>query len=378
MAVTMVVLGMSVRISFDWLTSRASPTSTDREAPGVEVSGSDSQARSPEEDGIRTGLLDLSRAFQTVAKEVVPSVVTITCIDRSSGGGNTGGSGIIVDRSGIIVTNHHVVRGSEDPTQILCSLYDGRRFAVKELVGFDRDSDIAVLRIEASNLRAASLGDSDGARVGQWVLCIGNAEGLEGTVTHGIVSAVGRRGLVERTSTPDDLIQTDAAINRGNSGGPLVDLHGRVIGMNTLIFSPNGGSVGLGFAIPINVVRRALDDILEFGTVARGGLGVYEMTKDAEELFRTGMNDSVEGAYIGSVVAGSPADEAGVESGDVIIAFNGREITSFDRLRQFVAYTKPGTEAILTVRRGGNLETQIALKVVIGGMGRGGVRRFDE
>jgi S1-C subfamily serine protease len=306
----------------------------------------------PERDPLRL----LSRSFEEAARAVVPKVVSIACLGPE-GSSDGGGSGIIVDPSGLVVTNYHVVSlGLEAGHGIVCTLHNGDVLPVKRVVGQDVDADIAVLDLGQHGLPAATLGDSDSVRVGQWVLCIGNAEGLAGTVTHGIVSAVGRRGIVERFLTPDDLIQTDAPINRGNSGGALVDLDGRVIGLSTLIYSPTGASIGLGFALPINVVQRALHDILTTGTVARARLGVWE------DSSRT---PTRAGALVGRVVLGSPAFKAGLEPGDLIVAYNGFEIPSFDRLRQLVAYTKPGAASRLTVLRGGDWTSQLVLEAVV-------------
>ncbi len=356
LAAAAIALGMSVRVSFDWLSSTASST-------GSTPSTTSTQETKPVDD--IAPMIDLSRAFEQVAKAVVPSVVSLSC-EGGSLQDNTGGSGIIVDASGVLVTNYHVIDGFDPKDRrIWCYLYNGGRVPVTKVIGYDQDSDVAVLQIDAENLKPAVLAGAETARVGQWVLAIGNAEGLEGTVTHGIISAVGRRGVIERSHTPDDLIQTDAAINRGNSGGPLVNLQGQVIGLNTLIYAPTGSSVGLGFAIPIDVVKRVVDDILQYGSVARGGLGVWSMLPESAR--RLGIDlDNVKGAVVGSVIPGSSAAKAGVEAGDLIVMYNGSEIHNFTRLTQLVAYTKPGFPATITIRRGKEWDNQFVLHATIG------------
>jgi serine protease DegQ len=230
------------------------------------------------------------------------------------------GSGVIVDADeGVVLTNHHVVANGTD---ITVTLKDGRALTA-ELIGSDPPTDIAVLRIPADNLTEASFGDSDTLQVGDFVLAIGNPFGLGQTVTSGIVSALGRTGISNQGY--EDFIQTDASINPGNSGGALIDLHGDLVGINTAIVAPSGGNVGIGFAVPSRIARSAMEQIIAYGEVRRGRLGIayQDVTPDLAELL--GMPQAA-GVVITRVEEGSVADTAGLVSGDVIIAINGRPI----------------------------------------------------
>lgn len=256
------------------------------------------------------------------------------------------GTGFIVSSSGVIVTNNHVVRQANE---IRVTLSDGRTMNA-ELVGADAKTDVAVLRVDADDLPAATFGDSDLTEVGEWVLAIGGPFGLDQTVTAGIISATsrGRVGLTEY----EDFIQTDAAINPGNSGGPLVDLKGRVIGMNTAIASASGASMGVGFAIPSNMVRSVVESILETGEVSRGQLGamISDLTPELAESFGF---DTTQGVLINDVLPGTAADKAGLKAGDIVTHLDGRPMTRQHQLRSSIARSRPGTEATLTVFRNG-------------------------
>lgn len=261
------------------------------------------------------------------------------------------GSGVVIDADkGYIVTNNHVIQDAKD---IEVRLKDGRTFTAKKL-GADPESDIALLQIEAKKLVQLPLADSDKIRVGDFAIAIGNPFGLEQTVTSGIISALGRGGLgIEGF---EDFIQTDAAINSGNSGGALVNLRGELIGINTAILGPNGGNIGIGFAIPSNMMKNLVDQIVEHGEIRRGSLGIrgQDVTADLTEA----MNLSVSrGAFINEVLADSAADKAGLKSGDVIISMNGNRINSFLELRAKVATLGAGREAKLGILRDGKERT---------------------
>lgn len=262
------------------------------------------------------------------------------------------GSGVIIDaHKGFIVTNYHVINSAE---KIRIRLYDGREFNA-ELVGGDQMSDIALLRIrDANNLTEMALADSDKLRVGDFTVAIGNPFGLGQTVTSGIISALGRSGL--NLENFENFIQTDAAINSGNSGGALVNLNGELIGINTAILGPNGGNVGIGFAIPTNMMKNLTDQIIEFGEVKRGMLGVQggEITSELAEAL--GYSSS-KGAFVSQVVAESPADKAGIKAGDIIVSLNGRNIESFSELRANIATLGPGKKVRIGIVRDGKQKT---------------------
>jgi len=257
------------------------------------------------------------------------------------------GSGVIVDAErGIVLTNHHVV---DQADAIDVRLRDGRELEA-DLVGSDPETDIAVLRIPARGLTAVALGDSDDLRVGDFVVAIGSPFGLSHTVTSGIVSALGRSGLgIEGF---ESFIQTDASINPGNSGGPLVDLHGRLVGINTAILAPSGGNVGIGFAIPVAMVRAIADQLLDHGEVRRGllGVAVQDLTP---ELARALMTGSTDGAVVSRVDPGSAAAAAGLRPGDLIVAVNGRPITGAGALKARIGLMRVGTPLELELIRKG-------------------------
>ena len=261
------------------------------------------------------------------------------------------GSGFIIDDKGIVVTNYHVIENAEEIRVVLA---DEASFTA-EVLGQDKKTDIAVLKIDPGDtkLTSVSFGDSDELRVGDWVLAIGNPFGLGGTVTAGIVSA---RGRDIGNGPYDDFIQTDASINRGNSGGPLFNTDGDVIGINTAIYSQSGGSVGIGFAISSNLAERVADQLIEFGQTRRGWLGVYiqEVTSDIAESL--GLEDDI-GALISSVNEDGPAAKGGIQPGDVVVKFDGKAIEKMRDLPRIVAETDIGATVKVELFRQGKRET---------------------
>jgi len=266
------------------------------------------------------------------------------------------GSGVIVDAArGYVLTNAHVV---ENAINIEVTSKDNHRYPAK-LVGRDADTDVAVLKIEPGHLTAVPIGDSDKLQVGDFVVAIGNPFRLGQTVTSGIISALGRSGL--GIEGYEDFIQTDASINPGNSGGALIDLHGQLIGINTAILAPGGASIGIGFAVPINMARRVMDQLIRYGEVKRGRIGVtiQDLTPDLAEAMKTSRTD---GAVIARVEPGSAADHAGIKSGDLVIAANGVAVRSGTQLRNTIGLTRIGDEVKLTVDRSG-AERAVEVKV---------------
>jgi serine protease Do len=257
------------------------------------------------------------------------------------------GSGVIVDaQHGYVLTANHVVAQAAT-VQVMTK--DGRRLDAK-LVGRDPGTDVAVLRVQgAQSLKTIPMGDSDRLDVGDFVIAVGNPFGLGQTVTSGIVSALGRTGIGEQGY--EDFIQTDAAINPGNSGGALVNLRGELIGINTAIFSTGGGNVGIGFAVPINMARRVMDQIVEHGHVRRGRIGVSIKDMTAPALATS--TEGIVGALIADVRRGSPAEQVGIQKGDVIIAADGRTIRSAAQLRNKISLTQIGERLQLTLARKG-------------------------
>lgn len=266
------------------------------------------------------------------------------------------GSGFIVSSDGQIVTNHHVVAGADTVT---VKMADERSFEAK-VVGSDPMTDIALLKIEADvDLPFVSFGTSEGLRVGDEVVAVGNPFGLGGTVTSGIISALSRD---IRSGPFDDFIQTDAAINRGNSGGPLFNNGGDVIGVNTAIISPDGGSVGIGFAVPADLVQTVVADLSDDGTVARGWLGV-NIRPMTDEVANVLGYDSPKGAVIEAVSEDSPAADAGLKKGDIIMSFGDTSVTDLRDLTRAVATTTPEESTQMTVLRKG---AEITLDVTVG------------
>ncbi|TCD15503.1 Do family serine endopeptidase [Oricola cellulosilytica] len=266
------------------------------------------------------------------------------------------GSGFVIDAEGIVITNNHVIA---DADEVSVNFNDGTKLDA-EIIGRDAKTDIAVLKVDPGEmeLKAVSFGDSDTARVGDWVLAIGNPFGLGGTVTIGIVSAIGR----DINSGPyDNFIQTDAAINRGNSGGPLFNMKGEVIGINTAIISPSGGSIGIGFSIPAELAANVIGQLREFGETRRGWLGVRIQAVTDEIAESLGM-DSATGALVAGVVKGGPVDDGSIEPGDVIIEFDGKEVTSMRELPRVVAESPVGKEVdVVVIRKGERQVVQVTL-----------------
>jgi serine protease Do len=260
------------------------------------------------------------------------------------------GSGFIIDAGGYVVTNNHVIDGADE---ISVTLHDGTKLDAK-LVGRDAKTDLALLKVDAGkSLPYLEFGDSDTARVGDWVIAIGNPFGLGGTVTSGIVSA---RGRDIQAGPYDDFLQLDASINRGNSGGPTFDVQGRVIGINTAIFSPNGGSVGIGFAIPSNLAKGVIAQLRENGSVSRGWLGVQIQQVTPEIADSLGLKQP-KGALVADVTANSPASRAKLMAGDVILGLEGRPVDTIKDLTRMVADSKTGSTVKLDVLRKGRQET---------------------
>ena len=262
------------------------------------------------------------------------------------------GSGVILDADkGYIVTNSHVIN---DADEIQITLKDGRQLEAKK-IGGDEASDIALLQIDADDLIAVKIADSDRIRVGDFAVAIGSPFGLGQTVTSGIVSALGRSGL--NIENYEDFIQTDAAINSGNSGGALINLHGELIGINTAILGPNGGNVGIGFAIPSNMVQNLVNQIIEFGEVRRGVLGVAGRSVNSE-IAKAMELDVSQGAFVEQVTKDSAADDAGIRAGDVITKINGKMIKTFNELRGKIGSIGAGkTIKITVIRKDGKEKT---------------------
>lgn len=258
------------------------------------------------------------------------------------------GSGVIVREDGYILTNHHVIDGAD---KISVDMNDKRSLEA-QVVGSDPPSDLAVLKVNASGLPVLPLGDSDRTRVGDVVLAIGNPLGVGQTVTMGIISAKGRQTGLSNGSF-EDFLQTDAPINRGNSGGALVSTNGELIGINSQILSPSGGSIGLGFAIPSNMARNVMEQLINGGKVRRGQLGIVVLPIPSEEASRLGVTQGP-GVVVYQVQGGSGADRAGLRQGDVITALNGQAVADPNSFRNAIASTPPGSEITLTVKRGGS------------------------
>ena len=267
------------------------------------------------------------------------------------------GSGFIIDKKGIVVTNNHVIQGAED---IIVSVNGSTEYKAK-VIGTDPYMDLAVLKIDSEEtFKPVNFGDSDNARVGDWVIAIGNPFGFGGSVTSGIISSRNRDIGLTRY---DDFIQTDASINQGNSGGPLFDLSGNVIGINTAIIAPGAsGSIGIGFAIPSNSASKVIDQLIKFGKTKRGWLGVriQEVTKEIAELEKL---EKAKGALVASVSENSPADKAGIKAGDIILKFDGKSIDTMRILPKLVAQTRVGKRVVLKIWRNQKL---ISKQVLLG------------
>ena len=336
------------------------------------------QASQPSAQEVRS-LAEVGSAFEAIAEHVTPSVVSIRTerLNTRSRSGRNGqqvppgledlfreferqrpqvqegtGSGFIVSKDGYILTNNHVVA---DADQVTVTLLDKRNFTAK-VIGRDPSTDIAVIKINGSDLPALKLGDDEQARVGQWVLAIGNPLGLEFTVTAGIISAKGRGlgGLINSRYRIEDFIQTDAAINPGNSGGPLVNIRGEVVGVNSAIASSTGYNAGYGFAIPIGLARQVMNDLVAHGEVRRAVLGIGINDVTAEQARAAGLK-AIEGVLVGSFTPseGSPAERAGIELGDVIIGIDGKATDRVSTLQRIVRGHKPGETVTVDVMRFG-------------------------
>jgi len=274
---------------------------------------------------------------------------------RGNGGAteveNALGSGVVVRADGYILTNHHVIDGAQD---IKVDLSSGRTYSAK-VIGSDAASDLAVLKIDAGNLAVLTLGDSDKVRVGDVCLAVGNPLGVGQTVTAGIISAKGR-STDTGTGSFQDFLQTDAPINQGNSGGALVNTRAELIGINSQILSTNGGNIGIGFAIPSDMAKNVMDQLIAHGKVERGMLGVtiQPLTPDLARSF--GVKQG-RGVLVSAVTPGGPAQKAGIKSGDVILQLDGSDITDENSFRNHIAGDAPGTEVTLTVMRNGNQQT---------------------
>lgn len=269
------------------------------------------------------------------------------------------GSGFIIDQSGLVVTNNHVIEGGNT---IYVILADGSELKVDKIIGRDPKTDITLLKVTPKTskpLNAVPFGDSAKMRVGDWVIAIGNPFGLNGTITAGIISG---RGRDINAGPYDDFLQTDASINRGNSGGPLFNALGEVIGINTAIFSPSGGSIGLGFAIPSNTAQRILDQLKRYGETRWGWIGVRLQTP-SDDLASGFHLASAEGALIARVDKGSPADQAGLQEGDLVLSFAGSDVKHARQLPRIVAQANVGEEADMVILRGGQRKS---LRVKVG------------
>ena len=329
-------------------------------------------------------LAETGNAFEAIADHVTPSVVSIqtqrvrTARERSPRGGQGGGieeffrnfeqqppqreqaqeasgTGFIVSKDGYILTNNHVVA---DADKVTVTLLDKRTFTAK-VIGRDPTTDVAVIKVDGSNLPVAALGDDNAARVGQWVVAIGNPLGLDFTVTAGIISAKGRPlpGLLKGDYAITDYIQTDAAINPGNSGGPLVNIRGEVIGINSAIASGTGFYAGYGFAIPVSLAKQVMDDLIAYGKVRRAVIGVRIGDASAEDARAAGL-DRVTGVLVlGYSDNASPAKEAGIQAGDVIIATDGKTTDRVSTLQRIVRSHKPGETVSFEVMRFGSKKT---------------------
>ena len=265
------------------------------------------------------------------------------------------GSGVIISDNGYIVTNNHVIANADE---IEVNLNDNRSYKAK-LVGADPNTDIAVLKIEENNLRFVNFGNSDNVRIGEWVLAVGNPFDLTSTVTAGIVSAKGRNiGILREQYGIESFIQTDAAVNPGNSGGALVDLKGRLIGINTAIATPTGSYAGYSFAVPVSLVQKVVDDLIEFGVVQRAllGIGILDVNDPRMEV----EIEELSGVYVERITENSAAEEAGIQKGDVVVKINDSDVKNVAELQDMVARHRPGDKIEVTFKRDGKFKTVTA------------------
>lgn len=274
------------------------------------------------------------------------------------------GSGVIINESGYIVTNNHVIDGADE---IEVTLHNNKTYPAT-VIGTDPSTDIALIQIKESNLPFLSFNNSDGVEVGEWVLAVGNPFNLNSTVTAGIVSAKGRNiNILKDQSAIESFIQTDAAINPGNSGGALVNLNGDLIGINTAIASPTGAYSGYGFAVPSNIVSKTIEDLLEYGVVQRGFLGVMIRSVDGNLASEEDL-ELTEGVYVSEFADNSAAEKAGIKKGDVIIEVEGKKIRTAPQLQEAIGRKRPGDEILVKVNRGGDIrEYEVTLFNKFGG-----------
>jgi serine protease DegQ len=322
--------------------------------------------------------VDVQSSYRTAAKLAMPSVVNINTAKESRTNNpllndpfikrffgeqqeqperqSSLGSGVIVSSQGYILTNNHVVEGAEE---ISVSLSDGRK-AIAKVVGADPETDLAVIKIDLPELPAITLGHSDQASVGDVVLAIGNPFGVGQTVTMGIVSALGRNDV--GINTYENFIQTDAAVNPGNSGGALVDVNGNLLGINSAIYSRSGGSLGIGFAIPVTTVKMVMESIIADGQVVRGWIGVepQDITREMADSFNI---KEASGAIVAGVVRGGPADRAGIRPGDILVAIEGKPISNKTEVLNVIAQLKPNNKSTFTVLRNA---TKTSVDILIG------------
>ena len=338
----------------------------------VESNRKGGEAEAPVKD-VPTDILSTQKAFSNVSKKVTPSVVNISTVSRKKfvqpffeanplfedffGAPQTRqdkslGSGFLISKDGYIVTNDHVVRDAES---IQVKLSNDKVYDAK-VIGGDQKTDIAVIKINATDLPTVVLGDSDKLEVGQWAIAIGNPFGLDRTLTVGVISATGRSNM--GIETYENFIQTDASINPGNSGGPLLNVYGEVVGINTAIVA---AGQGIGFAIPVNMAKPVFSQLIQKGSVSRGYMGVT-IQPVTEELAQSFGLKQAKGALVNDVIKGGPADKAGIRQGDVITALNGREVKDPSHLQRQVAETGIGTVAKISIFRDGKaLELSITL-----------------
>mgnify|MGYP001218410184 CR=1 FL=1 len=293
-------------------------------------------------------LPDNNMDFRLVSKSITPSVVNVSAMN-GSGYRSSSGSGVVLTADGYIVTNHHVV---ENSSKVEITLSDKRELVAK-IVGIDRNTDLALLKVEARNLNPVSFGNSDLVEVGEWVLAVGNPFNLTSTVTAGIVSAKARNiNILGNAYAIESFIQTDAVVNPGNSGGALVNTRGELIGINTAIITERGSYEGYSFAIPANLVRKVVEDIRQYGSVRRAVLGVQIQEVSGAMVSRLGL-PSASGAYISRVYPSSSAESAGLQFGDVIITVNDVTIASMPELQEQVGRYRPGDLISLEYYRSG-------------------------
>jgi serine protease Do len=313
--------------------------------------------------------------FSEAADKVMPAVVNVTAITRYEPRSrreqaymeffgvpeaNKGtGSGVIISNKGYMVTNNHVIEGA---TEVEVTLYDNRKYKA-EVVGTDPSTDLAVLKVDAPDLPTVDMANSDDVKIGEWVLAVGNPFELNFTVTAGIISAKGRNIniLGNRQRSIESFIQTDAAVNPGNSGGALVNAQGQLIGINTAIATPTGTYAGYSFAVPINLVKKVVSDLMEYGEVKRGYLGVYIQAVNSE-LAKNENLSVTEGVYVSELIEGGSAEAAGIKAGDVILKVDGNSTKSVPELQEQIGSRDPGDEVLVELQRS-NERKKIKLKL---------------